>query len=105
MPKHRLFPAPPSPCSDSVMESCLSINTPGAQIGLLNLLDLTEHSICRERDETLHTLVFRSGTRLRIHSDGKVVTVIGRQIAFHPSEIYPFNTLLGEPGTTLCHKA
>ncbi|MFF7707294.1 hypothetical protein [Pseudomonas sp. NPDC007930] len=80
------------------IESCLSINTPSAQVGLLNLLEITEHSICQEDDEILHTLVFRSGKRLRIHSDGQVVTVIGRRIAFHPSEIYPYNTLLGEPG-------
>ncbi|MBD1550283.1 hypothetical protein [Pseudomonas typographi] len=98
MPKHNLFPTVPSTLGDAVVESCLSINTPSAQIGLLNLLELAEHSICQENDETLHTLVFRSGKRLRIHSDGKVVTVVGRRIAFHPSEIYPFNTLLGEPG-------
>ncbi|PVZ10507.1 MULTISPECIES: hypothetical protein [unclassified Pseudomonas] len=98
MHNHNLFPEPISMAVNDEIESCLSINTPDAQIGLMNLLDLVDHQITKDNGGVLHTLSFRNGHRLKVFSDGTLVTVVGKQINFHPSEIYPFNTLLAEPG-------
>ncbi|UFH49348.1 hypothetical protein [Pseudomonas sp. KNUC1026] len=101
MHSHNLFPEPTTLSVSDEIESCLSINTPDAQIGLMNLLGLVSHEIAQENDGVLHTLSFRNGHRLKVFSDGTLVTVVGKRINFHPSEIYPFNTLLGEPGEQL----
>lgn len=101
MHDHNLFPEPTNLSTSGEIESCLSINTPYAQIGLMNLLDLVSHEITQESGGVLHTLAFRNGHRLKVFSDGTLVTVVGKRINFHPSEIYPFNTLLGEPGAKI----
>ncbi len=77
--------------------STLTINHPSAGVGLMNLLELVEHRIEHEDTRTIHSLTFISGRQLRIVAHERCVTVEGERISFHPSEVYPFHTLLSDP--------
>lgn len=97
MHKHIYQQPDASTQGDAPHHSSLTINHPRAAIGLMNLLDLIEHRIEPQAEYTVHWLTFSSGKCLRVVADSCCVTVEGEQIAFHPSEIYPFNTLLSNP--------
>lgn len=91
------FREPPRASDPATPRSTLTINHPSAGIGLMNLLEIVEHRIEHEACRTVHSLTFLSGRQLRIVRDERCVTVEGERISFHPSEIYPFYTLLSDP--------
>lgn len=89
--------APKNARGEPIGDTCLTINHSEAAVGLMNLLDLESHEIVEDRQTTTHVLTFINGETVHIVADGRTVTVIGNRIAFHPSEIHPFSTLLAQP--------
>lgn len=78
-------------------QSCLTINIPGATVGLDNLLDLVHHEIIQDQQKHIHRLTFKSGKTLYIEADRQWVTVRGTRINYHTPADAPCATLLGDP--------
>ncbi|MGV8916860.1 MAG: hypothetical protein ACOH2R_03495 [Pseudomonas sp.] len=96
MNKHWDFRLPVS-ASEAANTGCLTINQPGAMVGLSNLLDLVSHEISQEQGKKVHRLTFKSGHTLYLKSDTHSVTVRGPRINFDSDNAYPSRTLLSDP--------
>jgi len=97
--KYRYFRIPTCNAEPPAQASCLTINQPGSELGLSNLLDLIGHEICQEDDKQIHRLTFKSGQTLCIKADSRQVTVRGARINFRSDSKYPYATLLSDPAT------
>lgn len=79
-------------------DSCLTINTAGAPLGLSNLLDLVEHDISISYSRQVHRLKFKSGEELYVHCDRHGVTVRGSRVDFETQAQASNATVLRDPG-------
>lgn len=87
----------------SGVSSCLTINEPGSEIGLSNLLDLIGHEIRQEDEQEIHRLTFKSGQTLCIKADAHTVTIRGAHINFNTNPSLPQTTLLSDPAKSAKH--
>lgn len=80
--------------------SCLTINLPGAPLGLSNLLDLTEHEILEAPGRQVHRLTFKSGEVLYVNADNHGVTVRGARVNFQCHDHRPGETFISDPASS-----